>query len=346
MDIHEVLKDFLKDAKDINDLKNLEQIQIKYLGRNGKVNELLKQLKKISPQEKKEFGINLNNLKKEVIQKLEESKKLILQKQEEEKIDMTLPGKKYPKGSLHPTSIMIEEIIRIFQKIGFSVASYPEVEWEYFAFEVLNMPSNHPARDDFETFFLDEKESPKYGKMLLTPHTSSGQVREMKRVKAPPIRMVNIAKCYRPNWDAVHVPMLHQLEGLCVDKNVSVINLKGTIDYFVKEFLGYERKTRLRPYHFQFTEPSFEVDITCEICKGSGFINNKQCKVCKSGWLELGGAGMVHPYVLKQGGIDPDIYSGWAFGFGVERVYMMKEGFMLDDIRILYSGSLEFLEQF
>jgi phenylalanyl-tRNA synthetase alpha chain len=346
MNIDNILQDFLSEIEKINNLKNLEILQIKYLGRNGKVNQLINQLKLIPVSQKKEFGIKLNNLKKEILEKIDDKKNLLLKKQEEEIIDITLPGKKYPKGSLHPTSIMIDEIIRIFQKIGFSVTSYPEVEWEYFAFEVLNMPKDHPARDDFETFFLDERENKKYGKMLLTPHTSSGQVREMQRVKTPPIRMVNIAKCYRPNWDAVHIPMLHQLEGLCIDKDISVVNLKGTIDYFVKEFLGYERKTRLRPYHFQFTEPSFEVDITCEICKGAGFINNKVCKVCKSGWLELGGAGMVHPYVLKQGGINPDIFSGWAFGFGIERVYMMKEGFMLDDIRILYDQSIEFLEQF
>jgi len=346
MDITNNLHDFNEDMIKIDNLNELENLNVKYLGRNGIINKLFNELKKLSFDEKKEWGYKLNEFKKEILKKIDIKKNFILKKQEEETIDITLPGKKYLKGSLHPTSIIIEEIIRIFQKIGFSLASYPEVEWEHFAFEVLNMPKDHPARDDFETFFLDVKENKKYGKMLLTPHTSSGQVREMQRVKKPPIRMINIAKCYRPNWDVVHTPMLQQLEGLCIDKNINIINLKGTIDYFVKEFLGYDRQTRLRPYHFQFTEPSFEVDITCEICKGTGFLNKEKCKVCKSGWLELGGAGMVHPYVLKQGGLDPKIYTGWAFGFGIERAYMMKEGFMLDDIRILYSGSIEFLEQF
>ena len=346
MDIGKNLHDFNEEIIKTDSLDKLQELQIKYLGRNGIINKLIKEFRSLPPIKKKEWGIKLNDFKKEVSKKIEERKIFILKKQEDETIDITLPGKKYPKGSLHPTSVIIEEIIRIFQKIGFNIASYPEVDWEYFAFEVLNMPKDHPARDDFETFFLDEKENKKFGKMLLTPHTSSGQVREMQRVKKPPIRMINVSKCYRPNWDAIHTPMLHQLEGLCIDKNISVVNLKGTIDYFVKEFLGYDRQTRLRPYHFQFTEPSFEVDITCEICKGTGYTGSEKCKVCKSGWLELGGAGMVHPYVLKQGGIDPEIYTGWAFGFGIERAYMMKEGFMLDDIRILYSGSIEFLEQF
>ena len=187
--------------------------------------------------------------------------------------------------------------------------------------------------------------------MVLTPHTSNGQNREMKRIGAP-IRMINISKCYRPNWDATHTPMFFQFEGLCVDKNITIVNLKGTLDYFAKKYFGPETKTRLRPHHFQFTEPSFEVDITCTVCKGTGFVQysneamdqSLRCKVCKSGWLELGGTGMVHPNVLTVGGIDPIQYSGWAFGFGIERVIMMKYG--LDDIRNYYSGDIRFLEQF
>ena len=206
------------------------------------------------------------------------------------------------------------------------------------------MPANHPARDDVETSFIDVLAHSTLGKMVLTPHTSNGQNREMKRVGKPPIRMINISKCYRPNWDTTHTPMFHQFEGLCVDKEISIVNLKGTLDYFAEKYFGAGTKTRLRPHHFQFTEPSFEVDISCNNCQGTAKINGVKCKVCKSGWLELGGTGMVHPNVLKEGGIDPSTSSGWAFGFGIERVIMMKYG--LDDIRNYYSGDIRFLEQF
>ncbi len=243
-------------------------------------------------------------------------------------------------GHIHLITEAIYEIASVFEKIGFVRVRYPEVEWDWFAFESLNMPKDHPARDEWETFFIDEPPHPQYGQMVLTPHTSSGQVREMKRVKLPPIRMVNIAKCYRRQSDASHYPMFHQFEGLVVNKDISIVHLKGTIDYFAKNYFGKNRKTRLRPYHFQFTEPSFEVDITCDICEGKG------CKVCKEGWLELGGAGMVHPTVLRNGGINPKEYSGFAFGWGVERVLMMRSGLKIPDLRLLYSSDLRFLTQF
>ena len=233
----------------------------------------------------------------------------------------------------------INEISEIFEKIGFTRVRYPEVEWDWHAFGALNFPDNHPARDDWETFFINAPKHPKFGDMLLTPHTSSGQIREMERV-SPPIRMINIAKCYRRQSDSSHYPMFHQFEGLVVDKNISVVHLKGVLDYFAKTFFGKDRITRIRPYHFQFTEPSFEVDVTCGVCKGLG------CKLCKSGWLEIGGAGMVHPQVLKNGNINPSIYSGFAFGWGVERVFLMKPGINIPDIRILYSNDLRILEQF
>ena len=187
-------------------------------------------------------------------------------------------------------------------------------------------------------FFVDAPDSAKYGPMLLTPHTSSGQIREMLSSK-PPIRMINIAKCYRRQIDASHYPMFHQFEGLVVDKNISIVNLRGTIDYFAKSFFGKNREIRLRPYHFQFTEPSFEVDISCNVCNGKG------CKLCKEGWLEIGGAGMVHPKVLENCKIDSKIYSGFAFGWGVERTYMMKSGLSIPDIRLIYSSDLRVLEQ-
>ncbi len=374
--IETTLSQIKKDLQTVTSSSDIESLSTKYLGRNGIVNDFLKKMRDIKPEERKEFGQKLNEFKKEVTEAIQSKRKEINTKSEEtQEFDITLPGKKYPQGSLHIVTHAIEEISKIFEKIGFIRMSYPEIEWEFFSFDALNMPADHPARDDFETFFIDEKPHPKYGKMVLTPHTSSGQPREMMRLDKPPIRMINIAKTYRPNWDASHVPMFHQFEGLCVDRGINITHLKGSIEYFAKQFFGENREIRLRPFHFQFTEPSFEVDITCGVCLGTGYISpviltlsetkgknpeKKQldpsalpqddekvkCKLCKSGWLELGGTGMVHPNVLKTGGIDPEEYTGWAFGFGVERVFMMKEGLNLDDIRILYSGDIRFLEQF
>lgn len=337
-------EDYKKAIQNCQSTKELEILEIDYLGRNGLINNLFKKIKEIKNEEKKEYGQKINKLKKE-IQKLIQIKKVELGKRKTKKFfDPTLPGKQYPKGSLHIVSLAIEEISQIFEKIGFIRVSYPEVDWEYGAFESLNMPKGHPARDDFETSYIDYPENPTLGRMVLTPHTSNGQNREMKRVGKPPIRMINISKCYRPNWDATHTPMFFQFEGLCVDENINITHLKGTLDYFAKKYFGENTKTRLRPHHFQFTEPSFEVDITCTVCKGTGQVAKSKCKVCKSGWLELGGCGMVHPNVLKEGRIDYKKYSGWAFGFGIERVIMMKYG--LDDIRNYYSGDIRFLEQF
>jgi phenylalanyl-tRNA synthetase alpha chain len=249
-------------------------------------------------------------------------------------IDTSVPGLKPKIGRLHPLSLAIGEISDIFEKIGFSRVRYPEVEWDWFAFESLNMAKGHPARDEWETFFVDLPPHPKYGQVVLTPHTSSGQVREMMRVKTPPIRMINIAKCYRRQIDASHTPMFHQFEGLVIDKGINISNLKGTLEYFVNTYFQKKTTVRLRPYHFQFTEPSFEVDIQCDYCQGKG------CKLCKEGWLELGGAGMVHPNVLTHGSIDPKVYTGFAFGWGIERVLLMKPGMGIPDIRILYSTDL------
>lgn len=346
----DILNTFTSKLEKTETISSLENLEIEYLGRNGAINDLLQKIKDVEPEHRKEFGQQVNELKKEITEKLYHKRGELIHKAESStETDITLPGKQYPKGSLHLTTLAIEEISKIFEKIGFIRMSYPEVEWEFFSFEALNMPSDHPARDDFETFFIENQINEKYGKMVLTPHTSNGQVREMLRLKNPPIRMINIGKTYRPNWDVSHVPMFHQFEGLCVDKGINITHLKGTIDYFAKQFFGENREIRLRPFHFQFTEPSFEVDITCGVCNGTGFLDkdkNEKCKLCKSGWLELGGTGMVHPNVLKAGGIDPEEYTGWAFGFGVERVFMMKEGLNLDDIRVLYSGDVRFLEQF
>ena len=332
----------IKRAKNLNELENLK---IKLLGRNGLINQLLKKIKDISSDQKKEYGQKINQLKKIIEETIASQEEKLKNSSQKPFFDKTLPGKTYPKGSLHPLTYIIDEITDIFSQLGFTRVSYPEVEWEYFSFEALNMPKNHPARDDFETFFIDAPENSQFGKMVLSPHTSSGQNREMKRTK-PPIRMINIAKTYRPNWDTTHTPMFHQFEGLCIDENINITHLKGTIDFFVKKFFGKDRTIRLRPAHFQFTEPSFEIDVSCGVCGGTGVYKKEKCKVCKSGWLELAGAGIVHPNVLKAGGIDTKKYSGWAFGFGPERCMMMREEMTIDDIRILYNGDIRFLEQF
>ncbi len=353
-DISKLHSELKSDLEKVKSAKQLDEIYIKYLGRKGLINDLFQTINppaseagKLKQEARKDFGKKVNELKTTINRLIVVKKNELLELEgSNEYYDVTLPGKKYPKGSLHLVTYAIEEISKIFAKIGFIRMTYPEVEWEYFSFDSLNMPKGHPARDDFETFFIDSPEHSKYGKMVLTPHTSSGQHREILRLKKPPIRMINIAKCYRPNWDASHVPMFHQFEGMVVDKNINITHLKGTIDYFAKEFFGEDREIRLRPFHFQFTEPPFEVDITCGICHGTGKVKAEKCKLCKSGWLELGGSGMTHPSVLRAGGINPTIYSGWAFGFGVERVMMMKEGLKLDDMRILYDNDIRFLEQF
>jgi phenylalanyl-tRNA synthetase alpha chain len=262
-----------------------------------------------------------------------------------------MPGERRTRGHLHPVSQAMEEITSIFERIGFTRVRYPEVDWDWYPFTSLNMPLDHPARDEWETFFVQAEPHTTKGKMVLTPHTSNGQVREMERLHSqPPIRMINIARCYRRQQDATHTQMFHQFEGLVVDKGISIEHLKGTLDYFAREFYGPGTKSRIRPFHFQFTEPSFEVDFSCHICGGIGSVSGaegpQKCKLCKSGWHEVGGAGMVHPNVLRAGGIDPKEYTGFAFGWGIERTYTLKPGLSIDDIRLLYSGDARFLEQF
>jgi len=317
----------------------LENIRIAYLGRNGKITSLIKQIKEFQGTEKKQAGLLINQTKETLLKQIAE-KKNALSESARIWFDPTIPGETLKIGHLHLVTQAIAEISNTFEKLGFVRVRYPEVEWDWYAFEALNMPKEHAARDEWETFFVDTPPHPKYGQMVLTPHTSSGQIREMERVKTPPIRMINIAKCFRRQSDISHVPMFHQFEGLVIDKDISIVHLKGTLDYFAKDFYGEGRHTRLRPYHFQFTEPSFEVDVTCGFCLGKG------CKLCKEGWLELGGAGMVHPKVLKNCGIDPNIYSGFAFGWGVERTFMMKGNLNIGDIRFLYSTDLRYLKQF
>ncbi len=346
--INQLREQFSREISQISSLISLEELEIKYLGRKaGELNSILRNLKDLSEDQRKEIGTIANEFRIELEGKIAEARKALRSNSgANQSFDPTLPGLSLPEGHLHLITQAIAEITGIFERIGFQYRRYPEVEWDYYAFESLNMPPDHPARDEWETFFIDKTPIGPMGQRLLTPHTSSGQVREMER-KQLPIRMTNISKCYRRQIDVSHVPMFHQFEGLVIDKNITICDLKGTLDYFFKEFFGQDRKFRLRPFHFQFTEPSFEIDISCGICHGTGKLEDGHpCKLCKAGWLELGGAGMVHPNVLKAGKIDPKKYSGFAFGWGVERTYMMKSGLSIPDIRMLYQSDLRFLQQF
>ena len=291
----------ISQAGSADELRDLENA---YLGRKGKLTLLLSSLRDIPKEERPMIGKLANEVKKEIKAVINKSSfgGRKTEKDNFDQIDVTQPGVEQKIGSLHIITQAIADIEEIFSRLGFGRVRYPEVETDWYAFESLNMPKNHPARDEWETFYIAEN-------IVLTPHTSSGQVREMEKGKLP-IKMMNISKCHRREIGISRVPMFHQFEGLYVDKNVSISQLKGVIKYFVKNFFGENRDIRLRPFHFKFTEPSFEVDINCSLC------NSKGCRFCKDGWVELGGAGMVHPYVLKNGGINPNKYSGFAFGWG------------------------------
>lgn len=325
---------------------DLEHVRVQYLGRKGQMAELMKGLKDLTNEERKAIGQVANEVKQKVEAAFSEREKTIevgerKAREDDEWIDITAPGTVSEQGHLHLVTQAVEEITNIFSHLGFVQARHPEVDWDWYAFESLNMPKTHPARDEWETFFIadgDKVKTGEKGKAVLTPHTSNGQVREMER-KRMPIRMININKCYRRQSTVRHSPMFHQFEGLMIGEKVTITQLKGVFDYFVKQYFGPDREVRLRPYHFRFTEPSFELDISAE--KGK-----EDSKLYKDGWLELGGAGMVHPNVLRAGGLDPEKYTGFAFGWGVERTMMMKSGMNIDDIRLLYKNDMRFLEQF
>ena len=339
-DVEKIIKEAQEKLEKIADLKLLDQTYIELFGKNSHLNKLTKQISNLPKDQRPKAGQTVNKVKKQLEKLFKETKSRLITHHSSliNPIDISAPGKKDEIGHLHLVSQAIEEIVEIFSRLGFYLQSYPEIDWEWYVFESLNMPKNHPARDEWETFFVKSDPHAKYGGQVLTPHTSNGQVREMEKTKTPPIRMINISRCYRRQIDISHTPMFHQFEGLLIDKNISIPDLRGTFDFFTKSFFGPDRVTRLRPHHFRFTEPSFEVDVICDICKGEG------CRICKSGWLELGGAGMVLPKVLKAGNIDPQKYSGFAFGWGIERTIAMKTG--LGDIRLLYQNDIRFLEQF
>jgi len=347
--LNKLKKEFEKALTKVDDFDALEGVRVEFLGRKGKLTDLFKGLKDLHDEERKHMGQVANVVKGELENFFDLKDKEIKAKsageiEKEEWIDITRTDKKLNEGHLHPTSKAIAEIEDIFARIGFTRFPIPDIDFDYYAFESLNMPADHPARDNWETFFIDAPEGKK-GKLVATPHASNGQVRIMENVK-PPFRKLYIGKCYRRQNDVSHLPIHHQFEILMVDKGLSVKNLKGVIEYFVHTYFGKDRKVRLRPHHFPFTEPSFEVDISCDICKGTGKVNDGVCRLCKSGWLELAGAGMTHPNVLKAGGIDPEEYSAIAFAFGIERTYMMRAGIAIPDIRLIYKNDLRFVQQF
>ncbi len=319
------------------DRESLKSLRVKYLGRKGILNAFLKQMSLLSPEEKREIGRMVNETKQlfdELIRSAEErlNERETKEKLEKEKIDITAPGRIVSIGNKHPLNLIMEEIKDFFFGMNFSLAEGPEIEDDYHNFEALNIPKDHPARDMHDTLFITDN-------VLLRTHTSPVQIRTMLSQK-PPIRIITMGRCYRRDAvDSTHSPMFHQVEGLLVDKNVSMGDLKGIITSFVKRIFGKDRRVRFRPSFFPFTEPSAEVDVSCGICGGKG------CRSCGyTGWLEIMGAGMVDPEVFKSVGYDPSEYTGFAFGMGIERIAMLK--YNIDDIRLFYDNDLRFLSQF
>ncbi len=327
----------LLEIKEASTLAELNEIKTNVLGKKGELTSILKGMKDVSPEERPKVGQMVNDVRVALEEALEgaishlEQEKLN-QQLKEEVIDVTLPAKKSNMGHRHPNTIAMEEVERIFVGMGYEVVEGPEVELDYYNFEALNIPADHPAKDEQDTFYIN-------GNILLRTQTSGTQVHEMEKGKLP-IRMIAPGRVFRSDEvDATHSPSFHQIEGLVIDKNITFADLKGTLAEFAKELFGEDTKVKFRPHHFNFTEPSAEVDVTCFKCGGEG------CRFCKgTGWIEILGCGMVHPNVLKMSGIDPNEYSGFAFGMGLERIALLK--YEIDDMRLLYENDIRFLKQF
>ncbi len=332
-----IVEEALEKINASEELEKLNEIRVGILGKKGELTELLKSMKEVAPEDRPMVGQLVNEAREALEEKLEQKKKLFEKKIREEQLkretlDVTLPAKKPKVGHRHPNTIALEEAQRIFIGMGYEVVEGPEVEYDYYNFEALNIPANHPAKDEQDTFYVTSN-------ILLRTQTSPVQVRVMEQGKLP-IRMIAPGRVFRSDEvDATHSPSFHQIEGLVIDKNITFADLKGTLAEFAKQLFGENTKVKFRPHHFPFTEPSAEVDVTCFKCGGSG------CRFCKgSGWIEILGCGMVHPKVLKMSGIDPEEYTGFAFGVGLERIALLK--YEIDDMRLLYENDDRFLQQF
>ena len=333
----EKIKELIEEVEQfkIDTKENAEQLRLKFLSKKGIIAEIFSEFKKVEPAQKKEYGQRINSLKQKVEEKLALAQEALEEKfQKQNDIDITLPGPNFGLGSHHPITMVTNEIISIFSKLGFTVAEGQEIEDDYHNFSALNFPPEHPARDMQDTFFIETNPD-----SLLRTHTSGGQVRVMEKQK-PPIRVLVPGRVFRNEAISARSHCIfHQIEGLYIDKKVSFADLKQTLMYFAKEFYGEKTEIRLRPSYFPFTEPSAEMDVSCSICGGKG------CTICKNtGWLEVLGCGMVHPNVLKNCGIDPEEYSGFAFGMGIERTAMLRYG--VTDIRMFFENDMKFLSRF
>ncbi|MBQ8202923.1 MAG: phenylalanine--tRNA ligase subunit alpha [Clostridia bacterium] len=317
--------------------QSIEELRVKYLGKKGELTALLKQMGSLSPEERPKMGQLVNEAKAQVEALITDKAKELKEKAtelklKEETIDITMPAKAVKRGKLHPLNTVLNDMIDIFQSMGFDVVDGPEVETDHYNFECLNVPADHPARDMQDTFYLAEN-------LLLRTQTSAAQIRTMETRK-PPIRVICPGRVFRADEvDATHSPVFHQIEGLVVDKGITLCDLKGVLEQFAHEIYGSDTKVKFRPSFFPFTEPSVEVDVSCSECGGKG------CRVCKgAGWIEILGAGMVHPNVLRSCGIDPEVYSGFAFGIGLDRLTTTR--YKISDIRLLFENDKRFLEQF
>ena len=335
--LEKIREEALKQIQESETLDRLNEIRVAYLGKKGELTSVLKSMKDVAPEERPKVGQMVNEARTVIEEKLEEAKTALAEKIREEQlkkevIDVTLPAKMTNLGHSHPNTIALEEVERIFVGMGYEVVEGPEVEYDMYNFERLNIPKNHPARDEQDTFYINDN-------IVLRSQTSPVQVRTME-TRELPIRMIAPGRVFRSDEvDATHSPSFHQIEGLVIDKNITFADLKGTLAEFARELFGPETKVKFRPHHFPFTEPSAEVDVTCFKCGGKG------CRFCKgSGWIEILGCGMVHPNVLRMSGIDPEEYSGFAFGVGLERIALLK--YEIDDMRLLYENDTRFLKQF
>ncbi len=321
----------------VQELDRLNELRVKLLGRKGELTALLKSMKEVPPEERPAFGQMVNDARASIESKLESAKKklsdrYIEERIKEETIDVTLPSKRRTIGHSHPNTITLDMVEEIFIGMGYEVVEGPEIEFDYYNFEALNIPANHPAKDEQDTFYINDK-------IVLRTQTSPVQVRVMERGRLP-IRMIAPGRVFRSDEvDATHSPSFHQIEGMVIDKHITFADLKGTLAEFAKKLFGEETRVKFRPHHFPFTEPSAEMDVSCFKCGGKG------CRFCKGeGWIEILGCGMVHPKVLKMSGIDPEEYSGFAFGIGLERITLLK--YEIDDMRLLYENDQRFLNQF